>query len=236
MLTTYLIVVVLAALALTRLPSAIRGRNVLIASSAAAIVVAFALITPDVYAALDRFSPIPNLVDLIAKLALFTGLLLAGTQVARAWNAPMTQRRISGLPGAVVFLGVFLAEVVMFTVVHTGRIVPDLAGDLWSPLVRVYSTVATAYPAYIAALLLSHVRQGLTSTQRATKATSTFLLVGFGLAVVRFVLGLITLALPATYYVGQVVSGVAAIFVALGLATAFFARLGRMRAAGRQYS
>lgn len=63
-----------------------------------------------------------------------------------------------------------------------------------------------------------------------------FLLVGFGLAVVRFVLGLITLALPATYYVGQVVSGVAAIFVALGLATAFFARIGRMRAASRQFN
>lgn len=236
MLTAYLIAVVLAALALTRLPSAIRGRNVLIASSAAAIVVAFALITPDVYAALDRLSPIPNLVDLLAKLALFTGLLLAGTQVARAWNAPMTQRRISGLPGALVFLGVFLAEVAIFTMVHTGRITPDLASDLWNPLVRVYSTLATGYPAYIAALLLPHVWKGRTSSERATKATSTFLVVGFGLAVVRFVLGLITLALPATYYVGQVVSGVAAIFVALGLATAFFARLGRMRAAGRRYS
>jgi len=236
MLTAYLIVVVLAALALTRLPSAIRGRNVLIASSAAAIVVAFALITPDVYATLDRLSPIPNLVDLIAKLALFTGLLLAGTQVARAWNALTTQRRISGLPGALVFLGVFLAEVVIFALVHTSSSAPDLVNDLGEPLVRLYSTLATAYPAYIATLLLPHVWKGRTSTQRATKATSMFLLVGFSLALVRFALGLITLAFPAAYYVGQVVSGVAAIFVALGLATAFFARIGRMRAASRQYS
>ncbi len=150
MLTAYLIAVVLAALALTRLPSAIRGRNVLIASSAAAIVVAFALITPDAYATLDRLSPIPNLVDLIAKLALFTGLLLAGTQVARAWNAPTTQRRISGLPGALVFLGVFLAEVLIFALVHTSSSAPDLVNNLGEPLVRLYSTLATAYPAYIA--------------------------------------------------------------------------------------
>jgi len=236
MLTGYLIAVVLAALALTRLPGAIRGRNMLIALSAAAIVLAFALITPDVYAALDRFSPIPNLVDLVAKLALFTGLLLAGTQVARAWRTPETQRRISGLPGVLVFLGVFVAEVVIFAVVHTTSSAPDLADNLSSPLVRLYSTLATAYPAYIAALLLPHVRKGLSSSQGATKATSRFLFVGFVLAGVRFVLGLVTLLLPATYYVGQVVSGVAAIFVALGLATAFFARIGRQRAAQRQYS
>ncbi len=235
MLTAYLIAVVLAALALTRLPSAIRGRNVLIASSAAAIVVAFALITPDAYAALDRLSPIPNLVDLIAKLALFTGLLLAGTQVARAWNAPTTQRRISGLPGALVFLGVFLAEVVIFALVHTSSSAPDLVNNLGEPLVRLYSTLATAYPA-TSPPCSSPTSGRATSTQRATKATSMFLLVGFGLAVVRFVLGLITLALPATYYVGQLVSGVAAIFVALGLATAFFARIGRMRAASRQFN
>ena len=54
--------------------------------------------------------------------------------------------------------------------------------------------------------------------------------------VVTDALGLVTLLVPATYYVGQVVSGVAAIFVALGLATAFFARVGRQRAASRQYN
>jgi hypothetical protein len=135
-----------------------------------------------------------------------------------------------------VFLGVFVAEVVIFAVVHTTSSAPDLANNLSSPLVRLYSTLATAYPAYIAALLLPHVRKGLSSSQGATKATSRFLFVGFVLAAVRLVLGLVTLLLPATYYVGQVVSGMAAIFVALGLATAFFARIGRQRTARRQYN
>jgi hypothetical protein len=207
----------------------------LIAYSAGAIVLAFVLITPDVYATLDRYSPIPNSVDLIAKLALFTGLLLAGTQVARAWDAPETQRRISGRLGIVVFLAVFLVEVIIFAVVHDAGRAVDLANNLSSPLVRVYSTLATAYPAYIAGLLLPHVRKGLSSTQRSTRATSIFLFAGFILAVARFALGLATLFAPDTYYVGQVVSGVAAIFVALGLATALFARVGRQRRAQQQF-
>jgi hypothetical protein len=158
MLIGYLIAAILLALALTRLPAVIQRRNLVIASSAAAIVLAFALITPVIYDSLDRLSPVPNLVDLAAKLALFTGLLLAGTQVARAWDAPKTQRRISGLPGAAVFLAVFIAEVVIFATVHTASQAPDLADNLSNGLVRVYSTLATAYPAYIAVLLLPHVR------------------------------------------------------------------------------
>lgn len=236
MLTGYLIAVVLAALAMTRLPSAIRGRNMLIAYSAGAIVLAFVLITPDVYATLDRYSPIPNSIDLIAKLALFTGLLLAGTQVARAWDASDTQRRISGLPGVLVFVGIFLAEVVLFAAVHSTGHSPDLADNLTNPLVRLYSTTATVYPAYIAALLLPHVRKGLASTERGTRLTSLFLYAGFSLAVLRLVLGLVTLLAPAVYYVGQAVSGVAAVGVALGLATAFFARVGRQRTSRRQFN
>lgn len=236
MLTANLIAVVLVALALTRLPSAVRGRNALIAASAFAIVLAFVLITPGVYGLLDRLFPIPNLLDLVAKLLLFTGLLLAGTQVARAWNVPTTQRRVSGLPGAAVFVGLFLVDVVIFAVVHTTTQGVDLTGDFSSPLARLYSTVATAYPAYLATVLLPHVRQGLTSTQTSTRATSRFLFVGFSLALLRFAVALVTLAVPGAYGTGQVISGVAAIFVALGLATAFFARFSRMRAAARQFN
>lgn len=236
MLVASLIAVTLAALALTRVPSAIRGRNPRICASAGAIVVAFALITPGIYGPLDRLLPIPNLLDLVAKLLLFTGLLLAGTQVARAWNTPTTQRLISGLPGTAVFVGLLLVDVVIFAIVHTTTQGVDLTGDFSRPLARLYSTVATAYPAYIAALLVPHVRKGLASTQGSTRATSRFLLAGFTLALVRFAVALITLALPGAYSFGQVVSGIAAIFVALGLATAFFARAGRLRATHRQYS
>jgi hypothetical protein len=232
----YLIVVVLAALALTRLPSALAGRNLPVVLSAVTIVAAFALITPAVYAALDRLVPIPNAVDLVAKLLLFTGLLLAGSAVARAYDAPRTQRLVSGLPGAAVFIVLMLAEVAVFAVVHTGRVAPDLAGDLWNPLVRVYSTLATAYPAYIALLLVPLVRRGLSSGDLSARVTSRFLLVGFLLALLRFVVALVTLVVPAAYYPGQVVSGVAAIAVAAGLACAFFARVGRERRTQRQFT
>lgn len=236
MLIGYLIAAILAGLALTRLPTAVRGRNVLVMLSAASIVIAFALITPGIYGALDRLSPVPNLVDLIAKLFLFTGLLLAGTQVARAWNATDAQRWISGIPGTAVFFLIFAAEVVIFGLVHDGGRAPDLTNELSNPLVRVYSTLATAYPAYLAALLLPRVRQGLTSTQRSIRATSLLLFAGFSLAAIRFVVGLITLLIPSAYFPGQIMSGVAAIFVALGLATALFARVSRQRRVRRRYN
>jgi len=225
----FFIVVVLAALALTRLPGAIRGRNPLIAASAVAIALAFALITAPVYEAVDRLLPIVNATDLVAKLLLFTGLLLAGTQVARAYDAPRTQRLVSGWPGVAVFAGLFVVEVVVFVVVDAGARSADLAADLDQPLVRLYSTVATAYPAYVFALLLPHVARGLRSSQTSTRVTSAFLTAGGVLALVRLVLGLVTLVAPGAYPVGQVVSGVAAVLVAVGLATAFFARIARRR-------
>lgn len=232
----YLIALVLVALALTRVPAAVRGRNLTVVLAALAVAVAFTLITPAVYDALATVVPVPNLVDLVAKLALFTGLLLAGTQVARAYDAPVTQRRIAGLPGLAVFTGVFVAEVVVFALVHTVHVAPDLADDLGNPLVRVYSTLATAYPAWIAWLLLPHIRTGLRSRETSARTTSVLLVVGFGLALVRFLMGLVTLVLPAVYPAGQVVSGIAAVAVAAGLATAFFARLGRQRRRRAQYS
>ncbi|MBF4625799.1 hypothetical protein [Clavibacter sp. VKM Ac-2872] len=94
----------------------------------------------------------------------------------------------------------------------------------------------TPRTAYIAALLLPHLRAGLSSTNRTARATSTLLFIGFGLAVVRFGFGLVTLVLPPAYFVGQAVSGLAAVFVALGLATAFFARIQRKRRAAHSAS
>lgn len=227
----FLVVAVLAALALTRLPGAIRGRNPIVVASAFTVALAFALITPPVYEAVDRLLPFENATDLLAKLLLFTGLLLAGTQVARAYDAPRTLRLVSGLPGALVFVAVFVVEVLLFVAAEpTGR-AADLAVDLDQGVVRLYSTVATAYPAYIFALLLPHVVRGIRSSRTSARVTSALLTAGGALALVRFAIGLVTLGVPGAYPVGQVVSGLAAVLVAVGLATAFFARVLRGRAA-----
>ena len=230
----YLFAVVLAALALTRLPSAIRGRNPLVMISAAAIVIAFTLITPFIYVRVSSLLPVPNMVDLIAKLSLFTGLILAGSQVSQAYNAPRIRRLIAGQPGQIVFFIVFSVEVVIFALVHSTHLVADLAGNLENPLVRLYSTLATSYAGFVAAILFPLVGRRLRSQERSTRATSAFLVIGFGLTIVRAALGLVSLLIPAAYYVGQVVSELAASFVALGLATSFFARILRQRQARRQ--
>jgi hypothetical protein len=230
MITTYFIAIILAAFALSRLPSGLRGRNRLVLGSALAIALAFGLVVPPIYESVERLIPaVANFPDLIAKLLLFTGLLLAATQVARAYEAPRAQRLISGLPGVVVFVALFAIDVLVFASVHTGARVPDLAANLDQPLVRLYSTIATAYPAYLFALLLPHVASGCRSSQLTVRVTSWLLSAGFALAIVRFGLGLLTLLAPDFYSPGQVVSGVAALLVACGLATAFFARLSRTR-------
>ena len=232
MITTYLIAIILAALALARLPSGLRGRNRLVFASALAIALAFGLVVPPIYESVGSLIPaVPNFPDLIAKLLLFTGLLLAATQVARAYEAPRAQRFISGLPGAAVFVAVFAVDALIFASVHTGARVPDLAANLDQPLVRLYSTIATTYPAYLFVLLLPHVASGCRSTQLTVRVTSWLLSAGFVLAIVRFGLGLLTLLAPDFYSPGQAFSGVAALLVAAGLATAFFARLSRTRRA-----
>jgi hypothetical protein len=230
MITTYLIAIILTALALARLPSGLRGRNRLVLGSALAIALAFGLVVPPIYESVGSLIPaVANFPDLMAKLLLFTGLLLAATQVARAYEASRAQRLISGLPGVAVFVAVFVVDALVFASVHTGARVPDLAANLDQPLVRLYSTIATAYPAYLFALLLPHVASGCRSTQMTVRVTSWLLTAGFALAIVRFGLGLMTLLAPGFYSPGQMLSGVAALLVAAGLATAFFARRSRTR-------
>lgn len=233
MLTAYLIAVALLALALTRLPSAIRGRNVLVMCAAAAIVLAFTLITPGVYAVLAQLLPVPNLVDLLSKLALFVGLLLAGTQIARAYESAAAQRLIAGVPGGVVFGVLFLTEVTIFAGVYMSAVQPGLEGDLENPWVRVYAAVATAYPAYVGAVLLPPLLRAVSSRNGNVRVTSLLLTLGFGLALVRFVLALVTLGYVPLYPASQIVSGVAAVCVALGLVTAFVGRVTRSRRDGR---
>ncbi|PPF91289.1 hypothetical protein C5C03_00235 [Clavibacter michiganensis] len=131
-----------------------------------------------------------------------------------------------------VFLAVILLEVVLFAVARQGAHAPDLAGQFWDLTGRAYSTVAAAYLAYIAFLLLPHLRAGMASTNHAAQSTSALRFAGFALAIVRFALGLVTFVMPAAYYVGQAVSG-AAVFVAMGLATAFFSRILRKRRAAQ---
>lgn len=232
----YLVAIVLLALALTRVPAAVGGRNVLTMLAATAIVIAFVLITPVVYRALTPLLPLPNLVDLISKLALFVGLFLAGTQIARAYDAPVARRLISGAPGVIVFIVLFAVEVVLFAFIYTSKPMPGLEGNLDNPIVLIYAAVATAYPAYVAALLLPAIWGGVGSGNRSTRVTSFFFVVGFGLAIVRFALAIVTLTYPPVYWAAQIVSGVAAIFVALGLTCAFFARLARTRKAQGEFT
>ncbi|MGC5172041.1 hypothetical protein ACLQ2Q_15450 [Microbacterium sp. DT81.1] len=235
MLIAYLFAIILLALALTRLPSAIRGRNVIVMLAATAIVIAFVLITPAVYAALNPLLPVPNWADLISKLALFLGLLLAGTQIARAYNSADARRLISGLPGLMAFALLFIAEVVIFAFVYDATPVPGMEADLADPLVRVYAAIATAYAAYVAIVLIPALLTGSRSSERSARTTSLLLLLGFGLAIVRFGLAIVTLAYVPVYQAAQVVSGVAAIFVALGLTNAFFSRVIRGRRTQRLY-
>ncbi|MGC5225233.1 hypothetical protein ACPW96_21900 [Micromonospora sp. DT81.3] len=235
MLIAYLFAIILLALALTRLPSAIRGRNINVMVAATAIVIAFVLITPAVYAALNPLLPVPNWVDLISKLALFVGLLLAGTQIARAYDSANAQRMISGLPGIIMFAAFFIAEVFIFAYIHDATPVPGMEADLADPLVRVYAAIATAYAAYVAIALIPALLHGTRSSERSSRATSLLLVLGFGLAIVRFALALVTLAYVPVYQAAQIVSGVAAVFVALGLTNAFFSRVIRTRHAHRIY-
>jgi len=195
-------------------------------AAAVAVTVAFALITPGVYPVVAALLPIKNFPDLLAKYALFTGLLLAGTQIANAYQSPKMRRLIAGGPGTVVYICVCIAEAALFIQIHNGHQAQDLSGNLSDPAVRLYATITTGYAAYLAAAVIPTVSKGIASTQTTHRIVSLALVTGFGLAGVGFGCEIISLFwIPNAYWAQQNVSALSAVFVSIALAATFLARV-----------
>lgn len=219
----WIVLIVAVALTLTRVSSITHRMNAAIAVSGTSLAIAFALMLPPVYHAVDGIFIRTNFTDLLAKLAIFVATNVLCDQVARVLNDHRALVLVSGLRGRVVFAVALAAALISFAFTDTPTASPGLELYLHEPAAFIYNLIAVAYLAYLAAVLLPGLTRDLNTTRNRRRRTASGLLAaGFGIAVLRAFLMLLAL-LPGWYEVGQIVSALSALCVIAGLAAAWAA-------------
>lgn len=209
---------------LTRLPGLSNSRNQTIFLSGLCLCVAFALMIPGIYEALDQQFLRTNFTDLFAKLALLLAVNILVCEVARTIRNSRAQRLTAGISGKTILVLTFALEMLLFAFTDTPEPSPGLGAYISDPLVLAYNAVIVLYIGYLGALLLGPlIRDARTPPQPIRRTASALLAAGFGLAIIRAVLMLTGFAVSGLYEFGQIVSGISALLVVAGLATAWLA-------------
>ena len=218
------VVVIGGVLTLTRLPGLTQSRNQSIFLSGTAACLAFVLMIPAVYEALDGLFLRTNFTDLLAKLALLLAVNILVCELARTLRNSRVQRLTAGISGKTILVLTFTLAMILFAFTETPRPSPGLGAYASDPLVLAYNTVIVVYIGYLGALLIGPlIRSSLTPPQGYRQVSSVLLAIGFALTIIRAAIMVATFAVPGLYEPGQIVSGASALFVIAGLAAAWLA-------------
>lgn len=218
------VLVIGGGLTLTRLPGLSQSRNQAIFLSGLCASIAFGLMIPVFYEAIDGLFARTNFTDLFAKLALLLAVNILVCEIARTLRNTRALRLTAGIPGKTILVLTFALEMLLFAFTETPTPSPGLGAYIDEPLVLAYNAVIVVYIGYLGALLIGPlIRDARTPPQPIRRLASAFLAAGFGLAIIRAVLMLAVIAAPGLYEFGQGVSGLSALFIVAGLSTAWVA-------------
>lgn len=220
----WVVLALAAGLSLTRIPGLSRSRNQAIFLCGISLSIAFAIMLPPVYAAIDSLFVRTNFTDLFAKLALFLAVNILIAQIAKPLQATKALTLTAGIPGRVILVLVYGVEMVLFALTDTETPSPGLGAYINEPIVFGYNAVTVLYIAFLCSWLIgplfAQVRKPGHLLQRWS---SGLLLAGFALAIVRAAVLLIGWVVPGLYEVGQSISAVSALAVVGGLGCAWIA-------------
>ncbi|MEQ4519465.1 hypothetical protein ABLI39_08890 [Pseudarthrobacter sp. B907] len=151
--------VICAALALARIPSALRGENRLLLGILLLMTFAILLSIQAPYVAIDQALGGRNLANLILRFIIFGAILLVGIRVARAFGACRALKLITGRAGAVAFTIAGVAVVVAFLLMDTAGSSAGLTSVAAldahnAALVEYYGAAGRLYPSYVSLVLL----------------------------------------------------------------------------------
>lgn len=213
-----------------RLPGISKSRNYAVFLCALCATVAFGLMIPEVYTSIDPLFERTNFTDLFAKLALLLAANILVCEVARTLRNTRALRLTAGISGKTILVLTFFLEMLLFAFTHTPEPSPGLGMYIHDPLVLAYNSVIVLYIGYLASLLLGPlVRDARTHPVGFRRTASGLLAMGFGLMIVRAALmlaGFVTFAgveIKHMYEIGQIVSGLSALFIVAGFVTAWIA-------------
>lgn len=220
----FAVVIISGVLALTRVPGLTQSRNQSIFLSGLCACLAFGLMLPSVYGFLDQFFFRTNFTDLFAKLALLLAINILVCEIARTLRNTRAQRLTAGISGKTVLVLTFALSMGLFALTDTPYASPGLGAFIDDPLVLAYNTVIVVYIAYLGLLLLGPlIKDARTPPQPLRRLASALIAAGFGLAIIRALVMVLGFGVSGLYDFGQILSGITALLVVAGLASAWLA-------------
>jgi hypothetical protein len=205
---------------------ALRGKASSIALSGIFLTLAYLLLLPPVYYAVDSVMPLTNATDLISKYCALVAVAFLGGHLSQAYGSSFARRWAVGAPGAAM-LGIVSAGL-LWTLMATDAPAPSpqLLDYATQPSVRINTWLVLLYVAYIVTPL---IRPAYLDSKRNPlligKAASGMIAGGFGLSLIR------AGSYPAEWYgtkdlayVYMLVSYASTALVVLGLALFAYAR------------
>jgi hypothetical protein len=223
--------------AVTRVPSALRGNNRTLFYIFALMTLAILLSIQAPYVAIDQALGGVNVANLILRLIIFAAIYFVGIRITRGFGADNAYRLITGRIGMTVLALTSLIVVVVFLMMDTagssaGMAAVSAKDSRNGLLVEYYGAAGRAYPAYVSLVLLPAMGRAVNSTLPALIRVSAFLLaVG---AVAIGVSLLFPLIPPEFGFVAFVINYTAVLCFVVGLALIGVASLLNKRNRPRQ--
>lgn len=220
--------IVCAAATLTRIPSALRGRNLWLFLIFLLATVAAILSMEQFYVPADRAVGGMNIANVLLRLIIFATIHLIALRVTKAFADAGAYRLISG-PAGFTVLGIFAAAMVgIFAMMDPAASSLGLAdvGDRSArntALLPFYWAAARGYPAYVAlALLPCLVRTVNSSLAGLVRTGAALMAAGAAATAAGF---LLEFSSPSLGLLRSAVNNAAVIFFILGLAAVWLARV-----------
>lgn len=220
--------IVCAAAALFRIPSALHGRNrslflIFLLATAAAV-----LSLEPFYLAIDGAVGGINVAHLLLRLIVFATVYLVALLVCKAFGAAGAQRLISG-PAGLAVLGIFTAALVtIFVLMEPASSSAGLAGTADTSarnatLLPFYWAIARGYPVYVVVALLPALIRSVNSRLPAlVRVGAGFMAGGAAATAAGF---LLEFTGPVPGVLRAAVNNAAVVFFVLGLGLVWLARV-----------
>lgn len=228
--------VICGAVALARLPDAVRGRNRSIFGAFLLTTFAILLSIDAPYLAVDAWLGGNNYANLLLRFLVYGAVMLAGYRTAKAFGDPSGTRRITGPAGLAVLAGIAAVTTVTFLLADTAGSSTGLTGlplrsEANAQLIGLYATAGRVYPAFVAACLVPATLRAVGGRfPRALRTGALLLSVGYAAMVV----GALYPLLPAgRAWCQSIISYAAVLGVSLGLTVIWLARVAANRRQAR---
>ncbi len=208
---------------------ALNGKARSIGLSGIFLTLAYLLLLPPVYIAVDSIMPLTNGTDLVSKYFALVAVAFLGGHLSLAYDSPFARRWTVGTPGAAI-LGIAAAGLLgTLLTAEAPHPSPQLLDYAAQPSVRLNTWLVLAYVAYVVFPLIRPAYvDARKNPLRVGRLASGLIAAGLAISLIRALTYPVELGVTGDLtYLFMIASYISTAFVVIGLALFAYARKGQ---------